>query len=82
MNEKFIKCSCTSEYVRLFYDEEMQTVDLSVWSFQNSHGPTWADKLRWIWRIVTKGSPYGDQVILEKEQVKEIIDYLQNKELY
>ena len=74
--EKILKCSCSSEMIRFAYDDEMETFDVSIWSFQNSHRPYWKDKLRWIWRILTVGSPYGDQVLLEKEQVAELVDYL------
>ena len=82
MNEKFIKCSCSSEYVRLSYDEDYKWVDLSIWECQSSHQATWRDKMRWIWHILTKGSPYGDQVILREQEIADMVDYLietQNK---
>jgi hypothetical protein len=32
--------------------------------------------MRWIWRILTKGSPYGDQVILREQEIADMVDYL------
>jgi hypothetical protein len=75
-NEKFIECDCHSEFVRLDYDPEFEHFDLSIWVQEASSKPSWKTKLRWIWRILTKGSPYGDQVILNKDKAKAFADYL------
>jgi hypothetical protein len=78
-NEKFIKCDCHSEFIRLDYDSDFEHFDLSIWALQASSKPGWRTKLRWIWRILTKGSPYGDQVIIDKDKAKELADYLTDK---
>ena len=75
--EKFIVCDCHSEFVRLIYDKEFEQFDLSIWT-QTSSKPTWKNKLRWIWRIIKDGTPYGDQIILNKDKAKELAEYLTN----
>jgi hypothetical protein len=78
-DEKFIVCDCHSEFLRLSYDEEIELFDVSVWTLQASSQPGWRMKLAWIWRILTKGSPYGDQLVIDKDKAKEISDYILNK---
>lgn len=75
--EKFISCDCHSEFIRVSFDEEFKHFDLSIWT-QTSSKPTWKNKLRWIWRIITQDSPYGDQVILSENKAKELAEYLNN----
>ena len=75
--EKFISCECYSEFVRVAYDKEFDHFDLSIWT-QPSMKPSWKTKLGWIWRIIKHGSPYGDQVILNKDKAKELAEYLTN----
>jgi hypothetical protein len=78
-NEKFIKCDCHSEFIRLDYDHEFEHFDLSIWTLQASSKPSWKTKLRWIWRIIRNDSPYGDQVIIDKFKAKELAEYLLDK---
>lgn len=75
--EKFISCECYSEFVRVAYDKEFDHFDLSIWT-QPSMKPNWKTKLGWIWRIIKHDSPYGDQVILNKDKAKELAEYLTN----
>lgn len=74
--EQFFKCSCSSEILRVSHDEELDIAEFSIWEMQNSHKAGWRQRLRWCWRILVKGSPYGDQVILDKEGVANLVHYL------
>jgi hypothetical protein len=76
MKEQFFKCSCSSEILRVSHDEELDLTEFSIWEMQNSHKATFWQRMRWCWRILTEGSPYGDQVVLEKEGVANLVDYL------
>ena len=76
MKEQFFKCSCSSEILRVSHDEELDLTEFSIWEMQNSHKATLWQRMRWCWRILTEGSPYGDQVVLEKEGVANLVDYL------
>jgi hypothetical protein len=78
-NEKFIKCDCHGEFIRLDYDPDFVSFDMSIWTLEASSTPSWKTKLRWIWRIITNNSPYGDQVVINKDKAKELADYLIDK---
>jgi hypothetical protein len=78
-NEKFISCDCHSEFIRLNYDKEIECFDVSIWTLQASSKPHWRTKLRWLWRILTNDSPYGDQVIINEDKAKELADYILEK---
>lgn len=76
MAEQYFKCSCSSEILRVAYDDELEQTEFSIWEMQNTHKATLRQRLRWCWRILFEGSPYGDQVILEKDGVADLIKYL------
>jgi hypothetical protein len=78
-NEKFIKCDCHGEFIRLDYDPDFASFDMSIWTLEASSTPSWKTKFRWIWRIITHNSPYGDQVVINKDKAKELADYLIDK---
>lgn len=75
MKEQFFKCSCSSEILRVSYDEEFGIADFSIYTML-SRQPTFWQRLRWCWKILIEGSPYGDQVIFEKEGVANLVNYL------
>lgn len=76
MKEQYFKCSCSSEILRVAYDDELEQTEFSIWEMQNAHKATLRQRLRWCWRILFEGSPYGDQVIMEKEQVANLVEHL------
>lgn len=76
MAEQYFKCSCSSEILRVAYDDELEHTEFSIWEMQNTHKATFRQRLRWCWKILIEGSPYGDQVILEKDGVSDLIKYL------
>lgn len=74
---KTIKCSCYSELLHLEWDEELKLLDLSIWAHYGSKNKlSWRQRLRYCWRILTSGKPYGDQMILDKESISAIVEYL------
>ena len=74
---KTIKCSCGSEYLCLEKDEETGTTDICILTNQNlSSELNFDDRLRYIWKILTTGIPYTDQIILNKEGVNQLKDFL------
>lgn len=76
MKEQYFKCSCSSEILRVAYDDELEQTEFSIWEMQNTHKATFWQRLRWCWKILIEGSPYGDQVIFEKEGVSNLVNYL------
>lgn len=64
--ETMIFCDCGHEAIRLEYDEKL--VYFSFWKF----GQRPYSRLQMIWRILTKGSPYGDQLVLNSKGMYEL----------
>ena len=82
---KTIRCSCYHELLHLNWDEEIETLDMSIWApYSTDTKMSWKQRLRYCWQILIKGRPYGDQVVLEKQHIADLVDYLikvQNSEL-
>ena len=74
---KTIKCACYHEILHLEWDEELQQVYASIWApYLIDTRMSWRQRLRYCWQILTKGRPYGDQLILEKQHVADLVDFL------
>ena len=80
----FIPCSCTSEALHITSEEE--ELYISIWQvgYGRDNTLTWPQRLRYCWQILTKGRPYGDQVVLNKKGRSELIyglvdSYILNK---
>lgn len=81
----FIPCTCTSEALHITSDEEGELY-ISIWQvgYSRDNTLTWRQRLRYCWQILTKGRPYGDQVVLDKKGRSELIyslvdNYILNK---
>lgn len=70
----FIGCSCRGEFLRVSYDRIIDQFDFSIYSmdFRNS----WKYKLKLIWRIIRYGTPYTDQMTIEREELNQLTEYL------
>jgi len=40
---------------------------------------TWKWRLKYVWHILKTGRPYGDEVILSEQQMKELSSYVQRE---
>lgn len=80
MKTTFIQCSCSSEALCLEKDQEDDLLHISIWErgYGRSNKLTWKQKISYCWRILTKGCPYGDQIVLNKEGRSELIYALVN----
>jgi hypothetical protein len=76
MKEEFIKCSCGAEIIQVSYDSEWDGLDMSFFKYGHESKYNLAYKLRLIWTILTKGHPYSDNVVLDEEGRKKLIDFL------
>ena len=81
----FIPCDCTGEALHITSDEEGYLY-VSIWQrgYAQNNILTWRQRLRYCWQILTKGCPYGDQVVLNKKGRSELIyglvdSYILNK---
>ena len=83
--EKYIAfCDCGSDAVLVtrFKDDEYKEIYLSMWSYRYPNSTAWRDRLRHIWRILTVGYPYEDDVVLNPDSAKALgtilIEYADN----
>lgn len=71
--------------LHLSWDEELNILDLSIWApYSTDTKMSWKQRLRYCWQILTKGRPYGDQVVMVEEHIADLVDFLikiQNSEV-
>lgn len=77
-NIHFELCGCKSEVLVLEYDKEIGLMDLAIYdhgaSFRNKM--SWRQKLRYIWQVIRYNRPYNDQIVLEKNQIQNLKEFL------
>lgn len=77
-NIHFELCGCKSEVLVLEYDKEIGLMDLAIYehtvSFNNKMD--WRQKLRYIWQVIRHNRPYNDQIVLEKNQIQNLKEFL------
>lgn len=66
-NDKFFPCSCHGHALHIMKFEDEEECYASIW-ISGHQNPNWKYKLRQIWRIIKTGTPYGDEVVLSKEE--------------
>jgi len=74
--ELFLECDCYSEGIKFNYDEDGL---LYISLYQRGFKPrtkTWREKLRWIWQIIIKDVPYDDEVIISKDKIKQLSEFV------
>jgi hypothetical protein len=74
----FILCDCRSEVLVLDHDFEYGLTELSIYEniSSYSHKMSFWQKLRYIYQVLVHSRPYSDQIILNKEQTRHIVDFL------
>jgi len=74
----FILCDCRSEVLVLDYDREYDLMELSIYENLSSyrHKMSFWQRLRYIYQVIVKGRPYSDQIILTKEQLKDLSSFI------
>ena len=66
MLTSFFQCSCTTHLLALQYDKEFKQFYFCFYIFGNLR-ISLKQKLRYIWKILTTGEIYADQVVLTKK---------------
>jgi len=76
--EEWLPCECHSCRLQLYAHSSMQgRVEIAFWTVgHNGHGYSLWDKLRLLWRILTKGHAYSDMVILSPEEITHLLEFL------
>ena len=77
-NIHFELCDCRSEVLVLEYDSESGLMDLAIYehsvSFRNKMNLY--QKLRYIWQVCRYNRPYNDQIVLDKDQIQNLKEFL------
>lgn len=76
---KYYKCACHSHALEVdtSFREEEGEVWFSIWERGRASGKlSWKEKIRWCLRIIKTGNPWGDSVALNEEQIKELVEQL------
>ena len=73
----FIKCDCTTHLLEAQYDKEGDSLDLTFWVYPDTNRPlSFCQRLKWCWRILTTGHPWADYLVVNKDKIVELRDYL------
>ena len=78
-NELHITCSCHTHELHFEKDDELSVWFVSFWQRGYTSESTWSYRLRCIWYILKTGRPYGDEVILEKKDLIELKEYIEEQ---
>lgn len=70
-------CTCCGSGIVVSVDTDFgeQTFDFAIWGHVGT-SPTWLQRLKYCWRILLTGEPYGDAVILNKEEATRLAAFL------
>lgn len=74
----FVLCECGSEVLVLEHDSEYDLTELSIYENLSSyaHKMSFWQRLRYIYRVLVYGRPYSDQIVLSKEQLKDLSSFI------
>ena len=71
----FIECDCYSEGIKLNYEDGLLYISLYQRGFK-PRTKTIKEKLRWIWQIIIKDVPYDDELIISKDKIKQLSQFV------
>lgn len=74
----FIPCLCKSEILVIEYDHEWEIADLAIYEHYIRHHnklSLW-QRLRYCYQVLFNKKPYADQITLNKEQLKDLQQFL------
>lgn len=78
-----IDCACGTHALHIEHDpldgELARTWYFSYWLRGYGEGSSWSYRWRQIWHILKTGTPYGDEVILQRQEMKELLEYIQEQ---
>lgn len=74
----FIPCDCRGEILFIEYDHNTSTADVAVYENMSviKHRLSLWQRIRYATRCLLYGRPYGDQLIMNKKQLKELQVFL------
>jgi hypothetical protein len=75
-NELHLTCSCHTHELHFEKDFEDEMWYVSFWQRGYVSETSWRYRIKCIWHILKTGRPYGDEVVLEKKDLIELKEYI------
>ena len=74
----FIPCSCKSEVLVIEYDHEINMADFAIFENYTNYGKKMSlwQRLRYCYKVLFEKKPYVDQMMLDKNQLKDLQKFL------
>ena len=74
----FIPCNCQNEIMKIEFDHETKIAEFAIYhhNIKMSNKLSLWQKIRYIIQIIFYGYPYGDQIVLDEKQLKELRVFL------
>ncbi len=73
----YLKCQCYGSMLECQYDEEFKDCNITIWQRGRNGVLSWQNRIRWIWEIIKTGNPWGDDIMLTKEDALKLANYIQ-----
>jgi hypothetical protein len=75
---KIIKCTCGSEAIIFDVDEDLDLIYVSIWQdgCHKNNKLSFKERIRWIWKLITTGTPFYDQMVLDIKSIEDIQEVL------
>lgn len=79
----FIPCDCKNEILVIDYDHTLNTADVAIYENMSSllHQLSLWQRIRYAVRTLIYGRPYGDQLILNTKQLRDLKAFLSTIDL-
>lgn len=72
-------CECGGDAIMVsYFTDEPEEIFLSMWGERVVQGTTWSHRLRHIWRILTRGYPYEDDIVINRSDARRLAQSLLN----
>jgi hypothetical protein len=73
----FLKCACYGHAIEVEYDEESDQYNISIWKYGiESDKLSFKERIRWAWRLFTRGNLWADEIILTAKSKEELVKFL------
>jgi hypothetical protein len=60
------------------YDDVLERYHVTIWKHGNQYpAMAWSERIKFIWRLLTTGKPYGDEVILSQREANRLGSFVQ-----
>lgn len=73
-NKLYLQCSCHSEVMLFERDDEIDSYYIAI--FRQHSDTSWKYRIRQIWQIIRYGEPYSDNIVLDKEGIEKLEEFI------